>query len=113
MFTLSYTPVTLFRHKCNRYLEISGYLLRFHGESVTGGLQAEADGRAKWSLNDAFSVNRYIVPKEKPSWRSPGKPGMTERQTVREIPGQAGDDEKTDKINRHARPDRASKTKEL
>ena len=57
MFTLSYTPVTLFRQKCNRYLEISGYLLRFHGESVIGGLQAEADGRAKWSLNDAFSVN--------------------------------------------------------
>ena len=48
MFTLSYTPVTLFRHKCNRYLEISGYLLRFHGESVTGGFQAEADGQAKW-----------------------------------------------------------------
>ena len=57
MFTLAYTPVTLLRQKCNRYLEISGYLLRFHGESVTGGLQAEADGRAKWSLNDAFSVN--------------------------------------------------------
>ena len=34
-----------------------------------------------------------------------------------EIPGQAGDDKKPtvmpDKFNRHARPDRASKTKEL
>lgn len=38
-----------------------------------------------------------------------------------EIPGQAGDDERkqitltvmTDNINRHARPDRASKTTEL
>ena len=47
MFTLAYTPVTLLRQKCNRYLEISGYLLRFHGESVTGGLQAEADGRSE------------------------------------------------------------------
>ena len=45
MFTLAYTPVTLLRQKCNRYLEISGYLLRFHGRNVTGGLQAEADGR--------------------------------------------------------------------
>ena len=57
MFTLGYTPVTLLRQKCNRYLGISGYLLRFHRGNVTGGLQAEADGRAKWSLNDAFSVN--------------------------------------------------------
>jgi hypothetical protein len=47
MFTLAYTPVTLLRQKCNRYLEISGYLLRFHGGNVTGGLQAEADGRGE------------------------------------------------------------------
>ena len=47
MFTLAYTPVTLLRQKCNRYLEISGYLLHFHGGSVTGGLQAEADGRGE------------------------------------------------------------------
>ena len=38
MFTQTYTPATLFRQKCNRYPEISGHLLRFHGESVTGGL---------------------------------------------------------------------------
>ena len=44
----------------------------------------------------------------------PGQAGDDERrQTFMKIPGQAGDDEKTDKINRHARPDRASKTKEL
>ena len=47
MFILEYTPVTFLRQKCSRYLEISGYLLRFHGESVTGGLQAEADGRGE------------------------------------------------------------------
>ena len=58
MFTLAYTPVTLLRQKCNRYFEISGYLLRFHGGNVTGGLQAEADGRAKYiKVNDEFSVN--------------------------------------------------------
>ena len=47
MFTLGYTPVTLLRQKCNRYLGISGYLLRFHRGNVTGGLQAEADGRGE------------------------------------------------------------------
>ena len=40
--------------------------------------------------------------KNKPSWRSPVKPGMTRKLTV--MP---------DKINRHARLDRASKNREL
>ena len=41
------------------------------------------------------------------------EPGMTKNKPSWRSPVGAGDDEKTDKINRHARPDRASKTKEL